>query len=214
MPDRSTPIVISCQSGARSAFAAKALRGARLRARGVAGRRLLRAGSRAATRGARRACSRRAARRYSRHLLIPEVGERGSSSCSTRRCCWSAPAASARPPGCTWPRPASARSASSTPTSSTTRTCSARCCTLDRARSACRRPSRRGSARGAQPRRAGGRLPRAPHVGEHRPDPARGLSTWSSTAPTTSPRAICSTTPACATASRSCTPRSSASRAS
>ena len=60
------------------------------------------------------------ARRYSRHLLIPEIGEEGQRSCSTRACCSSAPAASARRRRSTWPRPASARSASSTPTSSTT----------------------------------------------------------------------------------------------
>ena len=64
--------------------------------------------------------------RYSRHLLIPEVGPRASRSCSTPRCCCWAPAGSARRPRCTWPRPAWARWGSSTTTWSTSPTSSAR----------------------------------------------------------------------------------------
>ena len=44
--------------------------------------------------------------RYCRHLLVPEVGDRGpAASCSTPRCCCSAPAGSARRPRSTSPRP-------------------------------------------------------------------------------------------------------------
>ncbi len=69
-------------------------------------------------------------KRYSRHLLVPEVGEAGQAKLldvegAARR----ARAASARPPASTWPRRAWARSASSTPTWSTSPTCSGRCCT-------------------------------------------------------------------------------------
>ena len=59
------------------------------------------------------------------------------------RCCCSAPAASARPPRCTSPRPASARSASSTWTRSTPPTCSARSCTTSTASATARSTRRR-----------------------------------------------------------------------
>ena len=64
--------------------------------------------------------------RYSRHLLSPRSARAASASCSTRACCCSARAGSARRPRCTWRPPASARSGSSTTTSSTSRTSSAR----------------------------------------------------------------------------------------
>ena len=126
-PDRSQRVVLYCASGNRSALAAKTLRddlgyenvesmtgGYTLwkdRGYEVEVPRRSRPSSASATR-ATSSC-RRSARRASR-------------SCSTRRCCCSAPAGSARRPRCTSPRPASARSASSTTTWSTSRTSSAR----------------------------------------------------------------------------------------
>ncbi len=76
-PDRDTPIIVSCQSGARSVFAAKSLYEL-----GYANVRSLRGGF-SAWKAADYAwtvpqtldADRR--RRYSRHLLIPEVGEAG-----------------------------------------------------------------------------------------------------------------------------------------
>ena len=99
--------------------------------------------------------------RYSRHILLPEVGEEGQPSCSSRRCSCSARAASARPRRSTSRRRASARSASSTWTSSTRRTCSARSSTT--------RPRRRAQGRlgqedadRAEPRREGRAVRGAP----------------------------------------------------
>ena len=69
-------------------------------------------------------------RRYSRHLILPEVGMDGQRDAEGGdACCASAPAASALPPRCIWPPPASAPSASSTSMSSTPATCSGNCCT-------------------------------------------------------------------------------------
>ena len=77
VPDRDTPIVLSCESGARSAFAA-ARSGPRLprtSSRWPAGSR---AGSRAATQwSVPRLLDAERRERYSRHILIPEVGEAG-----------------------------------------------------------------------------------------------------------------------------------------
>ena len=66
--------------------------------------------------------------------------------------------------------------------------------------------------RGAQPRRRGGRAPHPPRRLEH-PRDHQGLRRRSSTAPTTSRPATCSTTPRCGCASRSSRPRSSPSTA-
>ena len=54
---------------------------------------------------------------------------RASRSSRPPRCWWSAPAGSARRCSCIWPRPASARSASSTTIACRSTTCSARSCT-------------------------------------------------------------------------------------
>jgi molybdopterin/thiamine biosynthesis adenylyltransferase len=76
-PQRDTPIVVSCQSGARSAFAAKALgelgyEDVRSLKGGFSG---WKAGGYAWEMPAVLDADKR--RRYSRHLLIPEVGEAG-----------------------------------------------------------------------------------------------------------------------------------------
>ncbi len=77
VPDRSAPVILSCQSGARSAFGAKALQEL-----GYTDVRSLRGGFSAWKQGGYRweapailDAGRR--RRYSRHILIPEVGEAG-----------------------------------------------------------------------------------------------------------------------------------------
>ena len=79
--------------------------------------------------------------RYSRHFLLPEVGEKGQAKLLDARCSASARAGSARRRRSTSPPRASARSASSIWTWSTSRTSSARSCTPTTA-SGCRRPSR------------------------------------------------------------------------
>ena len=148
MPDRATPIVLELRSPAR----APRSRRARSSELGYHERRVAAGGfarlEAERPRVDRAAPARRRATRarYSRHILIPEVGEAGPAQAArlARSCC-SAPAASARPPRCTSPRPASARSASSTPTSSTRRTCSGRCCTP--------RPHRHAEDRSARSRR-------------------------------------------------------------
>ena len=109
-PICSTPIVITCQSGSRSAFAAARSRSSatRMSPRSPAASG---AGSRTATRGARRACS----TRRSGALRPPHAHPRGRrgrpAPLLDSKVLLSAPAASARPPACTWPRRVSARSA-------------------------------------------------------------------------------------------------------
>ena len=77
VPDLSTPIILSCQSGARSAFAARSLE--ELGYEDVASL----AGGFAGWKqngfpwSTPTVLTRRSARRYSRHTLIPEVGEAG-----------------------------------------------------------------------------------------------------------------------------------------
>jgi molybdopterin/thiamine biosynthesis adenylyltransferase len=105
--DRDAPVVVYCAGGTRSAFAADTL--SQLGYTDVVSvvggfnkwKNEGRAWStpRTLTPGQRN--------RYQRHLLLPEVGRRASRSCSTPRCCCSAPAASARPRRCTSPPPAS-----------------------------------------------------------------------------------------------------------
>jgi adenylyltransferase/sulfurtransferase len=77
VPDRSTPVILACQSGSRSAFAAKAL--AELGYEHVAS--LAGGFSRWKQNGyaweAPRVLDADKRRRYSRHILIPEVGEAG-----------------------------------------------------------------------------------------------------------------------------------------
>ena len=118
---------------------------ARLHQRQVDGGRLLglearRAEVRPAVRDDAR--SRRCATRATR--CCPRSARSGRPSCSSRRCCAWARAGSGSPAGSTWRRPASARSASSTTTWSTRRTCSGRSCTRPTG-SACPRSSRRRS---------------------------------------------------------------------
>ena len=140
--DRSTPIILSCQSGARSAFAAKSLQDL-----GYEHVRSLAGGfSRWKQNGYEWAepklLDAEKRRRYSRHLLIPEVGEEGQLKLLSSKVLMIGAGGLGCPPRSTWPPQAWARSASSTRTSSTTRTCSARCCTRPSA-SAWRRRSRR-----------------------------------------------------------------------
>ena len=172
VPDLSTPIVITCQSGARSAFAARSLE--ELGYEDVAS---LSGGFGGWKQSgfpwsAPRVLNEAQRARYSRHTLIPEVGETGSSSCSTRRCCSSAPAASARRPGSTWPPPAWAPSGSSMPTWSTVEP-PAPGPALDGVDRHAEDGVGQAAHRGAQSRRERGRVPRAPDVREHRPH-ARG----------------------------------------
>ena len=78
MPDRATPIVLYCASGNRSAYAAKTL--AELGYDDVvsmAGRLLALEAERPSVAACRATLTREQYERYSRHILIPEVGEEG-----------------------------------------------------------------------------------------------------------------------------------------
>ncbi len=129
-PDLSTPIILSCQSGARSAFGARSLEELGYEdvtslAGGFGGWK--QAGL---PWSAPKVLNEAQRARYSRHTLIPEVGEAGQLQAARLE----RPARGRRRPrlaGRPLPgrRRRRARSRSSTPTSSTSRTCSARCCT-------------------------------------------------------------------------------------
>ena len=145
-PDKTTPVVVYCAGGVRSAFAAKTLQELGYTDVRVDGRRLRQVEGRGPRlEDARRRSPPSSATATSATSCCPRSASRASPSCSTPRCCCSAPAGSARRPRCTSPRPASARSASSTWTWSTSRTCSARSCTTSIASATARstRPRRR-----------------------------------------------------------------------
>jgi len=140
--DRTTPIILSCQSGARSAFAAKALHElgyeqvSSLKG-GFSGWK--QAGYPWVTPAVLDADKRR---RYSRHLLIPEVGEEGQMKLLSSKVLMIGAGGLGSPAALYLAAAGVGTSASSTRTSSTTRTSSARCCTPPSA-SGWRRPSRR-----------------------------------------------------------------------
>ena len=108
VPDRSTELVVYCSGGSRSAFAAKALDEL-----GYENVLSLTGGFTDWKRNGfpietPRTLTPDQRRRYSRHLLIPEVGEAGQERLlGARASCSSAPAGSAPPPPSTWPPPAS-----------------------------------------------------------------------------------------------------------
>ena len=124
--DRTSPLVVYCASGARSAFAAKTLGELGYTTSLAVGRlRRLEAERRRVVMPRMLSPEKRA--RYARHIAIPEIGEEGQLKLlDSRVLLTSARAASARRPRSTSPRPASDTSGSSTQTSSTSRTSSAR----------------------------------------------------------------------------------------
>src|SRR6267378_5377950 len=96
IPDHKTPVILQCASGTRSLLAARTLREL-----GYENVYNMTGGFNAwKDRGlkwvADRAFSADEINRYSRHFVIPEVGEKGQRACSTRRCCCSARARSDR----------------------------------------------------------------------------------------------------------------------
>jgi rhodanese-related sulfurtransferase len=137
-PDKSQPLVVYCQSGNRSVFATKALE--ELGYENVVN---LAGGYVDWKRNGfptqlPRSLAPEQRSRYSRHLLIPEVGVEGQLKLLQSRVLLIGAGGLGSPS----PRPASARSASSTTTASTPRTCSARSRTRPR-RSASGRSTRR-----------------------------------------------------------------------
>jgi len=148
LPDRERPVVVYCAGGARSAFAAKTLEEL-----GYGDIRSLAGGYTDWKRNGfptqlPRSLDAAKRSRYSRHILIPEVGEEGQLKLLDARVLLSEPAAWVRPPRSTSRRRESAGSASWTPTWSTSPTSSARSSTRPRpsASSKCflqRRRSRR-----------------------------------------------------------------------
>ena len=144
MPDRSREIVLYCSGGSRSAFAAKALQDL-----GYEHVTSLTGGFTDWKRNGfpietPRSLSPDQRRRYSRHLLIPEVGEAGQERLLGGRVLLIGAGGLGSPASLYLAAAGSARSASSTPTSSTTRTCSARSST---------RPTRSASPRSRPPKR-------------------------------------------------------------
>ena len=94
-------------------------------------------------------------RRYSRHFLLPEVGEAGQRKLlDAKRAAGRRGRARVAGRRSTWPPPASARSGSSTTTWSTTATCSARCSTPPSGSARPKVESARQTIDGAQPGRA------------------------------------------------------------
>jgi molybdopterin/thiamine biosynthesis adenylyltransferase/rhodanese-related sulfurtransferase len=77
VPDRAAPVVLYCESGARSLFAAKALQGLGYEDTRNLGGGIVEWKRRGLPVETPKGLSADARRRYSRHLLIPEVGEEG-----------------------------------------------------------------------------------------------------------------------------------------
>ena len=79
VPDKASDVVLYCAGGTRSAFAARTLAGARLHERRRRSSGASASGRRPATRSRCRPAglSAQQQQRYSRHLLVPEVGEAG-----------------------------------------------------------------------------------------------------------------------------------------
>jgi molybdopterin/thiamine biosynthesis adenylyltransferase/rhodanese-related sulfurtransferase len=77
VPERSAPVVLYCESGSRSLFAAKALRDLGYEDTRNLGGGIVEWKRRGLPIETSKALSADARRRYSRHLLIPEVGEEG-----------------------------------------------------------------------------------------------------------------------------------------
>ena len=143
-PDRDQPVVLYCAGGVRSLFAAQTLAADGLHRRRLDERRLPGLEERRLrVRHARRPRAPSRSSATAATCSSPRSARRVRPSSSARRRCSSAPAASARRPRCTWPRRASAPSASSTSTSSTSRTCSARSSTRPTASASARSRARR-----------------------------------------------------------------------
>jgi rhodanese-related sulfurtransferase len=109
VPEKSSDVILYCAGGTRSALAARSL--AELGYRNVSSL----AGGFSAWKRAGLAFDRPYVMtqdqsiRYARHTMLPEVGQEGRSSCSSRRCCCWGPAGSARLRASIWRRPAWAR---------------------------------------------------------------------------------------------------------
>ena len=129
VPDRDQPVVLYCASGNRSAFAAKSLNEmgyTEVSSMSAGFNGWKDAGFKFAVPQALKPAQ---AARYSRHTLLPGVGESGQLKLLEARSCSSVRAGSAHRPAFTSPPPGWARSTSSISTSSTSPTCSARYCT-------------------------------------------------------------------------------------
>ena len=124
--DRDTPLVVYCAGGVRSIFGAEAL--SNLGYRDVASMAGGFSGWKASGLPWRvpQSLTSDQRRRYSRHLLIPEVGEEGQRKLLDARFFWLERAGWVLPRHSISPLPESACWGLSTPTSSTNRTCSAR----------------------------------------------------------------------------------------
>ena len=152
--------------------------------------------------------------RYARHLALPDVGVEGQRRLKAR----ARPVRGRRRPGlagraCTWPRPASAPSASSTSRSSTRATCSGRSCTAHADVGRPKVASAQGSARSASTRTCAVETHHARLTSANALDILRDLRRRRSTGRTTSRRATWSTTRACCWGSRTSSAPSSGSRA-
>ena len=127
VPDRSTQVILYCASGNRSAYGARTL----TEDLGYEHVRSMTGGitlwkDRGYEVKVPRTLTAEQRERYSRHMLVPEIGSEGQQKLLDAKVLLLGAGGWARRPRCTWRRPASARSASSTTTSSTCPTSSAR----------------------------------------------------------------------------------------
>ena len=104
LPQTEADIVVYCASGARSLLAAQVLRamGYTRVASMAGGITRWQAAGYPVVRD--RQLSAEQLERYSRHFLLPQLGEMARANCSMPKCCWSGPEDSAPRRRCTWPR--------------------------------------------------------------------------------------------------------------
>jgi rhodanese-related sulfurtransferase len=194
VPDPQRPLVLMCGSGTRSLFAADDV--ARLGYRSVSSMaggftRWKHEGLPVEQPPSLDAAARE---RYSRHLLMPEIGEAGQARLMESKVLLVERAGSARRRPTTWPPRAWARWASSTMTWSSAATCSARSCTPTRASAPRRWPRARQALEALNPASRWSATRRASAA--RTSSGCWAATTWWSMDRTTSPPATWSTTPA------------------
>jgi rhodanese-related sulfurtransferase len=138
VPERGREVILYCAGGNRSALAARSLEelGYTNVSSMAGGFRAWKQAGHAFDRP--RTLTAEQIKRYSRHIMLPEVGEVGQGKLLDAKVLCLGAGGLGSPSACTWRRPGSARSAWSTTTWSTRATCSARSSTTSSG-SACRR---------------------------------------------------------------------------
>ena len=111
LSDKSGPVVVYCAGGVRSAFRGQDDAGPGLPRRSVPDWRFQPLEGRRPPLGHAQTLTPAQRNRYQRHLLLPEVGEKGQLKLLDSKVLLLGEAVSVRQPRCTWPQPAWARSA-------------------------------------------------------------------------------------------------------